>query len=68
MGRGLDRVVSPSTKNLSFVDCEPFFSGQAKPLDGLAGKGLFRYDSRQNEAHPFLKIWLRAEEGEGRPR
>jgi hypothetical protein len=30
MGRGLDRVVSPSTKNLFFAACEPFFTGYAK--------------------------------------
>jgi hypothetical protein len=30
MGRGLDRVVSPSTKNFSFAACEPFFGGYAK--------------------------------------
>jgi hypothetical protein len=29
MGRGLDRVVSPSTKNLSFAAYEPFFIGYA---------------------------------------
>jgi hypothetical protein len=27
MGRGLDGVVSPSTKNRSFAACEPFFTG-----------------------------------------
>jgi hypothetical protein len=30
MGRGLDGVVSPSTKNLFFAACEPFFTGYAK--------------------------------------
>jgi hypothetical protein len=31
MGRGLDGVVSPSTKNLFFAACEPFFTVCAKP-------------------------------------
>jgi hypothetical protein len=30
MGRGLDGVVSPSTKNPSFAACEPFFTDYAK--------------------------------------
>jgi hypothetical protein len=30
MGRGLDGVVSPSTKNLFFTACEPFFTGYAR--------------------------------------
>jgi hypothetical protein len=44
MGRGLDKIVSPSTKNLSFAACEPFFAGYAKlsqhQLEGLFSYGL----------------------------
>jgi hypothetical protein len=67
MGRGLDGVVSPSTKNLSFAACEPFFSGYAKLSDSLAGKGLFRYDLRNNEVAFIFPPCPGGDAGERRP-